>query len=170
MNASLKFIKSASGSAVSSLEVTNCFSSDYDVYEVTANFSKVTTNSNWARLRFIDSGGSVIADSEYDFASLSMFDYTGFGQEKGTAQTAIGRVAYMKTTGAGGGVKFTIYNPYDSGSYTFTNFQSSAGTTSQLWSSKVNGVHKVQEQITGLSIIGDSYTFDNIEINVFGVK
>ena len=170
MVASTTFIKSASGSAVNSLSVTDCFSSDFDFYEVTVNFSKSTSGTNWARLRFIDSGGSVIADAEYDYASLSMFDYASFGQEKGTTQTAISRVAFLNASGIGGGTKFTIYNPYDSGSYTFTNFQSGAGTTSQVWGSKVVGVHKSAEQITGLNILGDNYTFDNIEINVFGVK
>lgn len=171
MVASTTFIKSASGVGVSSLSVTNCFSADFDVYEVTANFSKSTSATNWASLRFIDSGGSVIADAEYDYASLSMFDYAAFGEERGTSQTGISRVAFMAIDAVGGGTKFKIYNPYDSSSFTFTNFQGGAGTTSQVWGSKVIGVHKSAEQITGLNIVGDSaYTFDNIEINVFGVR
>ena len=170
MGASTKFIKSATGSAVSSLSVTDCFSSDFDVYEVTANFSKSTSGTNWARLRFIDSGGSVIADAEYDYASLTTLDYASFAQEKGTAQTAISRVNFVHTSGIGGGTKFKIYNPYDSSSFTFTNFQNVAGTVSNSFGGKVIGVHKSAEQITGLNILGDSYTFDDIEINVFGVK
>ena len=76
----------------------------------------------------------------------------------------------MHTSGIGGGTKFKIYNPYDSGSFTFTNFQNVAGTVSNSFGGKVIGVHKSAEQITGLNILGDSYTFDDIEINVFGVK
>ena len=170
MISSLKFIKSATGTSVSSLSVTDCFSTNYDVYEVSANFSKSTSGSDWASLRFIDSGGSVISDAEYDYASLTVLDYASFAEEKGTGQTEISRVNFCHVSGIGGGTVFTIYNPYDNGNYTFTTFQSNAGTASNMFGSKVIGVQKSAERITGLNILGNGYTFDNIEINVFGVK
>ena len=35
MATNLEFIKSATGTSVTSLDVTDCFSADYDVYKVT---------------------------------------------------------------------------------------------------------------------------------------
>jgi len=170
MATNLQFIKSASGTSVSSLSVTDCFSADYDVYEVTATFDKSTGASNWSSLRFIDSGGSVISAAEYDYASLTLLSYAAYPEEKGTSQTGISRVNFLHTNLFGGGTKFTIYNPFDSSSYTFTNFQN-ASTETLLIGGKVIGVHKSAEQITGLNIVGDSaYTFNNITVNVYGVK
>jgi len=171
MATNLQFIKSASGTSVSSLSVTDCFSATYDVYEVTATFDKSTSASNWSSLRFIDSGGSVISASEYDYASLTLLSYASFPEEKGTSQTGISRVNFLHTSLVGGDTKFTIYNPYDSSSYTFTNFQNVSSTSGNMFGGKVIGVHKSAEQITGLNIVGDSaYTFDNITVNVYGVK
>ena len=62
MATNLEFIKSASGSGVSSLSVTDCFSADYDVYfvQVAKSLNSVEANLD---IRFIDSGGSIISAS-----------------------------------------------------------------------------------------------------------
>jgi len=171
MATNLQFIKSASGSGVSSLSVTDCFSAEYDVYQATIDIDNCTSGGNWSFLRFIDSGGSVISASEYDYASLSLFSYASFGEEKGTSQTEISRIQFVKNTGKGGNTLLNIFNPNDSSSYTFTQHQSSSSESSpnQMFASKVIGVHKSAEQITGFSI-GLSLTINNIEINVYGVK
>ena len=171
MASSLQFIKSASGTSVGSLSVTDCFSSQYDVYTVTVTTDKCASSGNWAFLRFIDSGGSVISDNEYQYASLSMFSYTGFGEEKDTSQSEISRIQFVKNTSFGGNTLLNIFNPNDSSSFTFTQHQSSSSASSpaQNFGSKVIGVHKVAEQITGLNI-GLSETMLNIKIAVYGVK
>lgn len=170
MATNLQFIKSASGSGVSSLSVTDCFSANYDVYEVIATFDKSTTLSNWSSLRFINSGG-VVSTSSYDYASLTLLSYASYPEEKATSSTGISRVNFLHTSLVGGDTKFTIYNPFDSSSYTSTNFQNVSSTSTNMFGGKVIGVYKVAEQITGLNIVGDSaYTFDNIKVSIYGVK
>jgi len=168
MAGNLEFIKSASGTSVSSLSVTDCFSADYDVYEVL--IAKLdSTATAYGYLRFIDSGGSVISDAEYDWASLSMFDYTGFTEEKGGGQSSISRIQFVKSNGGGGNTFLNIFNPNDSSSFTFTQHKSSMGTAGQLIASKVIGIHRVAEQITGLSIVL-TQTMNNIKISIYGVN
>ena len=170
MATNLQFIKSASGTSVSSLSVTDCFSADYDVYfvEVAKSLNSVEANLD---IRFIDSGGSIIADSEYDYATLQLNSNTSFGERRSTGNTKISRLVVFggdeqKTGGTGYAY---VYNPYDSSSYTFTQgaSQSIQGTT--FVGDKQIGVHKSAEQITGIAIIPSGGTTTLI-INVYGVK
>jgi len=172
MATNLQFIKSASGTSVSSLSVTDCFNADYDVYfvEVSKSLNTVETNLD---IRFIDSGGSVIADSEYDYATLQLNSNTSFGERRSTGNTIISRLVIFggdeqKTGGTGYAY---VYNPYDSSSYTFTQgaSQSIQGTT--FVGDKQIGVHKSAEQITGIALIpsnGGGTT--TLTINVYGVR
>ena len=77
MAGSLEFIKSATGSNVASVSVTDCFSAKYDVYMVSITKWNYVNSSVVAGMRFIDSGGSVISDSEYDHANLQHRIVTG---------------------------------------------------------------------------------------------
>ena len=72
MAGSLEFIKSASGTSVSSLSVTDCFSADYDVYAIASTSQEQTgTATLYSYMRFINSGG-VVSTSNYDYASLRL--------------------------------------------------------------------------------------------------
>ena len=57
MATNLQFIKSASGSSVSSLSITDCFSDQYDVYNVNLVMEGSSTNKD-IRLQYIYSGGT----------------------------------------------------------------------------------------------------------------
>ena len=162
----LEFIKSASGTSVSSLSVTDCFSADYDVYQVlVSNIDQATAQYFWVRL--IDSGG-VDSTSNYDDATLIMKPSTTFGQERNANQNAFTRFLYNSTGTTGGNLNLYVYNPYDSSSYTFLGVQ---GIGEGLyWGSKGIGVHTVAEQITGIHFLAGAGNLDNIDVSVYGVK
>jgi len=170
MATNLQFIKSASGTSVSSLSVTDCFSANYDVYfvQVAKSLNSAEVNLD---IRFIDSGGSIIADSEYDYATLQLNSNTTFGERRNTGQTKISRlVSYGGDEQKTGGTGYTyVYNPYDSSSYTFTQGASQSIEGVTFLGDKQIGVHKSAEQITGIALIPTSGTTTLI-INVYGVK
>ncbi len=170
MATNLEFITSASGTSVSSLSVTDCFSAYYDVYQVL--IAKLdSTSTAYGYLRFIDSGGSVISASEYDFAQMDLTAYASFVENKITAYDK-GLLGFVGGTGTAdmGGFLTTVYNPNDSSSYTFYNGQSSMKGASGLAGAKYIGVHKSAEQITGINILPSTGSWDNITVNVYGVK
>ena len=173
MAGNLEFIKSASGTSVSTLEVTDCFSDKYDVYAFAITKVDATSDGN-IDLRFIDSGGSVISDAEYDYAELVLTSYAAFAEGKATNATFLDGLGYSSTALADGiGSTSYVYNPYDSSSYTFTTSQSSGLYNvggGGLVGYKQIGVHKVAEQITGINVLPNSGTYDNITVNVYGVK
>ena len=173
MISSLKFIKSTSGSSVGTLDVTDIFSSSYDVYQIT--IAKMEqTNNGWNEMRFLDSGGSVISDSEYDNAVLELKDYATYSEYRALAQNKIETIMYSGTGSAvAGGLSMYIYNPYDSSSYTFLTLQSNGyrSGTGQIGSKQIS-VHKSAERISGLHFIsgGSGSEFTTLDVSVYGVK
>tara|TARA_R100001463_G_scaffold136065_1_gene200549 strand:- start:72 stop:584 length:513 start_codon:yes stop_codon:yes gene_type:complete len=170
MAGSLEFIKSASGTSVSSLSVTDCFSANYNVYylSMVTNDLSTATDNNY---RYIDNGGSVISDSSYDYASLFMPMYANFTEGKATNGSSALGVSFGNNGTEGFGLSMYIYNPFDSSSYSFAQVQSAfrypAGGNQGY---KSISVYKVAESCTGINFFPSSGTYDNIEINVYGVK
>ncbi len=179
MAGSLEFIKSATGSDVASVSVTDCFTNKFDVYMVTISKFKYVGTSNAGGMRFIDSGGSVISDSEYDFADLQMRNYatfqdltpSTFGSSTSTSilvgiDTDTGNALELTT-----GLKAIIYNPFDSSKFTFTTFQNNANQSSSAGIVyKGIGCHTVAEQITGVNFLNRGTGNINATVNVYGVK
>jgi len=167
----LEFIKSTTGSSVTSLDVTDCFSADYDVYQINlVQFDRSTTG--FATIRLLDSGGTVITANEYDFAFLNMTSYSAFSEIKATNTSYIDGLAYSQTTALDTttGAVWNIFNPYDSSSYTFTKGQASAMVDGYgVVGYKNIGLHKSAEQITGFQIYTNAVSF-NATVNVYGVK
>ena len=165
----LEFIKSASGTSVASLDVTDCFSADYDVYYVTiAKLDAANTAYTYGRI--INSSG-VDTGANYDYAYLQMTSASAFTEGRSASTTTMTGFSYQSTgTADGVGNSFYVFNPYDSSSYTFFTSQS-AGFWSGvgLYGFKSIFVHKVAEQITGLHF-NRTGNFDNITVNVYGVK
>jgi len=168
---SLEFIKSASGTSVSSLSVTDCFSANYDVYFVQVAKSQTSSQAN-LDIRFIDSGGNVISDNEYDYATLQLNSNATFGERRSTGQNKISRlVAFGGSQQKIGGTGYSyVYNPYDSSSYTFTQGASQVVNGTTFFGDKQIGVHKSAEQITGIAIVPTSGSTATLTVNVYGVK
>ena len=170
MAGSLEFIKSASGSGVSSLSVTDCFSDKYDVYYISIVTFEPTSNAT-GQIRLLDSGGTVISDLEYDHAQLQVKTYASFSEERNTGVSYLGST-YFSDGGddKGVGLSLYIFNPYDSSSYTFTKGQSSVMVDGfGITAFKAIGVHKSAEQISGFQIYTAGTSF-NATVNVYGVK
>ena len=165
----LEFIKSASGTSVSSLSVTDCFSASYDVYYVSVTDLN-TSASNFQYARFIDSGG-VDSTTNYDTANLSLRNWTTYSEQRSVNQTSIQYISYRDaSTTTGTGIGMYVFNPFDSSSYTFTKAQSSTQLGAGTFGTKHISVHKVAEEITGINFFPASGTYNNISINVYGVK
>ena len=174
MAGSLEFIKSATGSNVAFISLTDVFSDKYDVYKCVVSDVGQNSGSGWGDIRFLDSGGGLISDSEYDTAGLALLSYAGFVERRGTNQTSFQTVFHLDSTiDVGTGFVFYIFNPYNSSSYTFYLNQSSGigySSGALLIASKEIGVHKSAEQLSGLRILPDENNFTSITASIYGVK
>ena len=166
----LKFIKSASGTSVSSLEVTNTFSANYDVYKIVAKDID-TTVEDWIYFRFIDSVGSPVTAGNYDYASLYLRSWTTFSEQRGTNNGFFPRWTVQDTGSEdNGGVVTYVFNPYSSSSYTYLINQASFNTSLGQAGLKGIVVLKQSATMTGFQIYPNSGTFDNVSLSVYGVK
>ncbi len=175
MATNLEFINSFQNTTggIYTFQLTNIFSDKYDVYKIVYEY-KGNDVSGYVRFKLIDSGGSVISNAEYAKASLAMRSYNTFFENKNNGtSTNMGEVGYNQDFGAGG--EMTIFNPYDSSSFTFATNNNAGGTTSSgnLFGYKSINSHNVAEQITGLEFSvtgGGSYDFNYIKASIYGVK
>jgi len=168
MATNLEFIKSATASGgVNTLDISDCFSAKYDVYELF--IPKVDTASNfYPSFRFLKaSDGTADTTANYDSAAL-LLGATGLGEQRYTNQTSI--VNSFGLAGVNDNNNFgrvTIYNPFDSSSYTFINGHSSM-VYSNLSGAKTIAVHKVAQSNSGIQLLFSNMT--EVKASIYGVK
>jgi len=174
MAGNLEFIhKETISTTTSSVIVDNIFSSNYDVYKITMyGITTLGTVPTPLGLRFIDSGGSVISGTEYDYASLRMESHQIFTDDKDTATTSIKFIATLDQDAETMGAVTYIFNPYDSSSYSFLINQSAGAFSGNMRGSKTIGVHKSAETVRGINIIdlNGARPLEEGYIVIYGVK
>jgi len=156
-------------SSVSSVDITDVFSAKYDVYKIVTNGIEDTTNTPSLHIRFINSSGSVVTASNYDYAYLNMRSEGTFSENTATNITYIrGIFAFSSATDTQGSVAY-IFNPYSSSSYTFSLYQMSSVNTT-LRSTKGIGVLKQSVSMTGFQLFDiDNTDFSEGVIKTYGL-
>ena len=170
MASNLEFIKQVVGTDVASLEMTDIFSANYDVYRIHF-FDAEVSHDDYNYFRVINASGTD-SGSNYCYADLLMYAHTSFAEVKSTSTTTANYLGYSYPAGYddGIGVTLDIYNPFDSSSYTFFNAQfSSFANGVGIYGGKAIMAHKVAEQITGISLQRTG-TYKKITANIYGVK
>jgi hypothetical protein len=141
----LRLINETSFSSVSTVDVTDVFSADFDIYKITLG-----TGANYGWLKFINSAGSVAIDNAYDTARLNLKTNTTFSETRVTNQT-VGWYMFSELQSAtGGGNTIWIFNPFSSSSYTFGLGQTidvASSTSNRI--AKTIGVYKNTQSLTG---------------------
>ena len=172
MAGNLEFITSSEvTSSVTSYSLDNIFSADYDVYQIVLRNFTYTSTATWINLRFLDSGGSVISTANYDWAMLNMNAGGAFAEYRGTNATNITYSGnYTSSSSQGNTQVLTVYNPFDSGSYTFTNSQDCQFSTNIMGNRKI-GVLKIAGTHRGINLDTlNANAFNTGKISVYGVK
>ena len=158
---------------VTSISITDIFSSDYDIYKIT--LSDFEANADFGLdMRFINSSGSEISSSEYDKAKYVLTSHISFVEVNGTNQNYIDRFIDMvgrSTTGQTSNGVFYVFNPFQSSSYTFYLAQGNINT-SDFSSVKSIGVLTETTSIGGIKLYSDntSNTFKTMKIRTYGLR
>ena len=176
MATELQFInKTDITDGVVTVNVDNVFSSQYEVYQIFFEgvFHNLDVSNGIEGIRFIDNSGSVISDSEYAYAVKNMIVDASFSQTASTSDTTLQvvMIADQLTDGHASGV-LTVYNPNDSSTFTFTQFQGMGNNSSQARGQKAVGVHQNSETIRGFQLIetNSGRPFGGGSIITYGVK
>ena len=176
MATNLQFInKTEITGGVTTVNVDNVFSDNYDVYycQVVGVFHDTNVSNGIEGYRLIDSSGNVVTQNEYDSAGLNLKTNTSFGETRlsNSGQLYAGLYTDQLSDGQAS-ASFYIINPYNSSSYTFMLSQAMGANSSGHWGSKFIAVHKSAETIRGFQLYesNGARTFGGGQINVYGVK
>ena len=113
-------------SSVSSFSVTDVFTSDFDIYKITATgLSTTGTDYTEVDFRFITGSGSVVSTSNYHYGGLHMLNWTGFTDLYSTSQSKIRRCFAESTDQAPetASSNLWVFNPAVAGSYSQVLYQ-----------------------------------------------
>lgn len=121
---------------VSSIQVNDVFSADFDIYKITTDLSNETNSPKGINMRLINSSGSVITSSNYDRAISEMYAAQAFVQSRTSNASyfnqAFGLLKYPPEAGVG--VSY-IFNPFSSSAFTTMinhNFSTWSGNKASL--------------------------------------
>tara|TARA_A100001011_G_scaffold224290_2_gene232234 strand:- start:1625 stop:2161 length:537 start_codon:yes stop_codon:yes gene_type:complete len=175
MGNSLRFLKQVSFSDVTAGDVTDVFSSDFDIYKiVSTGYDETSGDANRANIRFINSSGSIDSSSSYDHASLAIEAAASgaYPTVKSSSADHINFVLYDNgQSGASSSGQIYVFNPFNSSSYTFvtfseSHFQQGYGASTE----KGVGTYKVQSSLTGFRLYSSASGNFNVRINVYGIR
>ncbi len=155
-------------SAVSNVSITDVFTSDFKIYKMTMVYDN--SAGNVLKTQMINSGGSVVTSSDYEWAILQMRSSGSFQQQK-SASDSSWRMSYEGTQGWN--VTSYIFNPFSSSSYTFYTTQSSgyyggAGLTNL--NLKGIGVLEQTASMTGIKFTTVGSNLDSFTCRIYGVR
>ena len=142
-------------SSVSSISVTDVFSSDFDIYQITAtDISTTGTDYTEVDFRFITSGGSIVTASSYNYGALQLLEWQAFSDLYATSQAKIRRCFSESTDQAPetAGANLWVFNPAVSGNYSQVLYQNSSYYGGSYGTSYVGfGLYKVLGTMTGFN-------------------
>ena len=173
----LRLIKqTATASGITSVSMTDVFSSDYDIYKVTVaqtTYDVSNTDVIALKLRFINSGGSIVSASNYSSANMMMKADATKDDDKFTNGTYSYAGAVIGNYENSGGSHW-IYNPYNSDRFSFVTFEGIGGydsSNNKMRSMKGIGVLEQQASMTGVNFYSSnaSNTF-SAYVTVYGLR
>lgn len=163
----IKEIKSTS--SVSTIDVTDVFSSEFDIYQIQVSDIECSVSGSWWSLRFINSAGSVEYSAKYDYAMEEMRSFATTAENSYLNTTSIPYVSFNELT-TGGLANIVVFNPYTSSSNTHLTLETvgyyAAGGMDGV---KGIGAYKQNSSLSGFRIQRGTGLFENMTIRVYGI-
>ena len=155
-------------STVSSVSLTNLFSENFDTYKMTLVYDH--SAGNVLRTQMINSAGSVVTDTNYDWSTYQLRAGGSFQHQRGQSDDEW-RMSYEGTEGWN--VTTYFFNPFSSSKYTFYLTQSSGyygGAGLGHLGIKGIGVLKQTASMTGLKFTGVGSSIDSLSCRIYGLR
>jgi len=161
----LRLINETTASSVSSVSITDVFTTDFDIYKFTTYQEGFSGNTS-IEGRFINSSGSIIT-ANYDYARLLLKANTS-AYEQGVTNNSDFR-SFGEADNMGCNSVSYIFNPMNSSSYTFWLSQDISAKDSYMM--KCIAVLKQTSFVAGLNFFTDNGgTMTKFECKVYGLR
>ena len=153
----IRLINETTTTVTNLISITDVFSADFDIYKIVISGLNQDTNvaNEINGIRFINSSGSLISASDYDYAVLEMKSagsYSDSSRSTSASNIFMGQRADQVGDGSNNTV-FYVFNPFSSTSYTFTLSQSVSfdGAENNINGKGIGLLHQTNS-ITGFQI------------------
>ena len=169
----LRLLNETTATSVSTMSVTDVFTTDFDIYKILLHSSSATEKED--HIQFINSSGSVISSSNYDYAQLFLRSYSSFSEVRDTSDTKL-RLITGSEDNFGGNAVIYVFNPTNTSSYTFILSQMSRGydyannNNFSFNSNKNVGVLKQTNLIAGFHIYNSAGTSSDYTAKTYGLR
>ena len=159
-------------SGVATVNVTDVFSSDYDIYKIVSTANILDADKD-IYMRYINSSGLIVTDSNYDTATLTMKGHSSYSETPSTKVNINYGGLFNLTSGneSGGAVEY-VFNPTDTSSYTFGINQSIGMYSTGTYGTKGIRVLKQTNSITGIHLYNgeSSDNFGGGTVKIYGLR
>jgi len=157
-------------SDVTSVNVTDVFSEDFDIYKITIHNANLNVESvAQLRYRFINASGSVVSTSNYDSATLQLASHIAFSENRETNTTRTELISYLDYGAEDTGVVTYIFNPYSSSSYTYLKSQASTRSGAYYGHNAI-AVLKQSASMTGFNVLATASSLTSGSIKTYGLR
>ena len=159
-------------SGVATVNITDVFSSDYDIYKIVSTANILNADKD-IYMRYINSSGLIVTDSNYDTATLTMKGHSSYSETPSTKVNINYGGLFNLTSGneSGGAVEY-VFNPTDTSSYTFGINQSIGMYSTGTYGTKGIRVLKQTNSITGIHLYNGESTdnFGGGTVKIYGLR
>ena len=173
----LRLLNQTIATNVASVDITDVFTSDFDIYKIEVEADDYDANCNLT-VRFINSSGSVVSSSVYENALLYRRTDSSYNQLKSTGDNVLferflGFFDYNNGSRQGGAGIFYVFNPTNSSTFTLALGQSQNDFSTGK-SGGMSGVGNLEQadSITGFQLLQDGYTatYGEIKVRCYGIR
>ena len=170
----LRFINETTvGSSVTSVDVTDVFTSDFEIYKIVVpQMNTVGVSATDVGMRFINSGGSVISASDYDYGNRGLLAYSVYQDERSASADSILKFGQADQEPEGTSIVSYVFNPFSSSAFTYVMHENSYRFGSGAGGGKGFGVLHQLNSITGFRLYAVSSTrpFTTSKIRTYGIR
>jgi hypothetical protein len=157
-------------SAVASVTLTG-IDSTYDVYMVTVNNLKVTTDNTTCYVR-VGNSGTADTTANYDYADKTLYSASTFINQSNTNQTqwlALNNLDSL--AGSNANAVYYLFNWANASEYSFiTQEESTMLYTTALYGQQGGGVHTVNQSNSEIHFVMSSSTIASGTFTLYGLK
>ena len=171
----LRFIKSVTGTNVSSVNVTDVFTSDYDIYKIClkdVDLNPSGTNAQ-LRMRFIAPSGALQVANDYDYGYHNFKSFSSYTEGKAQNTSYIeGLIWQGADADHAGGSNIFVFNPFNNDLTTMCLYYSSSAinTGDKHYYTRGIGMYENIARMTGFEITTSDNLIDSVKINIYGYR
>jgi hypothetical protein len=166
----LRLINETTATSVSVVEVTDVFTSDFEIYKVEVVADGAST-SHWTSMRYLNTSGGAISTTNHLFNMFELQAYQAFSENRSTAGNKFNYLFIDNGSNSGVGFTMYVFNPASASSW--TQYIGSSGgfySTSGNSNTKTIGTLKEAVSLGGFQLTRYTGSWDSITIRTYGIR